>query len=325
MLYNRAMTTTPQQVATKVQFVTIDDNHAGQRIDNYLVTLLKGVPKSRVYRILRKGEVRVNKKRIKPVYKLQEGDIVRVPPVTMSEEKPLPNPKLDKIASLESHIIFEDDYLIVINKPSGIAVHGGSGLKFGLIEGLRALRPDARYLELVHRLDRDTSGCMLVAKKRSTLRALHQQLREKTIEKNYLALVLGQWEKTDKAVHAPLLKNTLQSGERLVRVDPEGKESHTKFKIVQRFEDCTLVQASPVTGRTHQIRVHTLYAGHPIACDDKYGDDTFDKQMRKLGLNRLFLHSASLKFFHPNTETDMRFEAPMDKSLKQTIESLRKT
>jgi len=319
------MTTTPEQVATKVQFVTIDDNHAGQRIDNYLVTLLKGVPKSRVYRILRKGEVRVNKKRIKPVYKLQLDDVVRIPPIKIDEEKPLPNPKLAKIAGLEAHILFEDDYLLIMNKPSGIAVHGGSGLKFGLIEGLRALRPDARFLELVHRLDRDTSGCIMIAKKRSTLRALHQQLREKTVEKNYLALVQGQWEKTDKAIIAPLLKNTLKSGERVVRVDPEGKESHTKFKIVQRFEDCTLVQASPVTGRTHQIRVHTLYTGHPIACDDKYGDQGFDNAMKKLGLNRLFLHSSTLRFFHPNTEVEMRFEAPMDDSLKQTIAALRKT
>lgn len=319
------MTKIPQQVATSVQFVTIDDNHAGQRIDNYLVTLLKGVPKSRVYRILRKGEVRVNKKRIKPVYKLQGGDIVRIPPIKLDEEKPLPNPKLDKIASLERHILFEDDYLMIINKPSGIAVHGGSGLKFGLIEGLRALRPAARFLELVHRLDRDTSGCIMVAKKRSTLRALHQQLREKTVEKNYLALVRGQWQKSDKAVNAPLLKNTLKSGERVVRVDADGKESYTKFKIIQRFEDCTLVQASPVTGRTHQIRVHTLHAGHPIAGDDKYGDESFDNKLRTLGLNRLFLHSASLRFFHPNTEIEMLFEAPMDSPLKQTLESLRKT
>ncbi|MDP2562220.1 23S rRNA pseudouridine(955/2504/2580) synthase RluC [Psychrobium sp. 1_MG-2023] len=319
------MTDIQKQDAPKVQFVTIDDNHAGQRIDNFLVTFLKGVPKSRVYRILRKGEVRVNKKRIKPVYRLADGDIVRIPPIHVSEEKALPNAKLEKIASLEKHIIFEDKYLMVINKPSGIAVHGGSGLKFGLIEGLRALRPDAKFLELVHRLDRDTSGCILVAKRRSTLRALHEQLREKTVEKNYLALVLGQWDKADKAVNAPLLKNTLQSGERIVRVNPEGKESYTKFKIVQRFENCTLVQASPVTGRTHQIRVHTLHTGHPIAGDDKYGDRQFDSEMKKSGLNRLFLHSASLRFFHPNEETTMFFEAPMDDSLKATVAALRKT
>ncbi len=320
------MTDTPKkEVATKVQFVTIDDNHAGQRIDNFLLTLLKGVPKSRVYRILRKGEVRVNKKRIKPVYRLIDGDIVRVPPVTMSEEKELPNPKLAKIASLESNIIFEDNYLIVMNKPSGIAVHGGSGLKFGLIEGLRALRPDAKFLELVHRLDRDTSGCILIAKRRSTLRALHEQLREKTVEKNYLALVLGQWDKSDKAVNAPLLKNTVQSGERIVRVNPEGKDSYTRFKIEQRFEDCTLVQASPVTGRTHQIRVHTLHTGHPIAGDDKYGDKDFDKKMKAIGLNRLFLHSANLRFFHPNVEETMFFEAPLDDVLKRTLAALRKT
>lgn len=319
------MSEKPQEIATKVQFVTIDENHVGQRIDNFLVTFLKGVPKTRVYRILRKGEVRVNKKRIKPVYRLNDGDIVRIPPVTMSEPKELPNAKLTKVASLEQHIIYEDKYLMVMNKPSGIAVHGGSGLKFGLIEGLRALRPDAKFLELVHRLDRDTSGCILIAKRRSTLRALHEQLREKTVEKNYLALVKGQWDKSDKAVNAPLLKNTLQSGERIVRVNPEGKESYTKFKIVQRFENCTLVQASPVTGRTHQIRVHTLHAGHPIAGDDKYGDKPFDKHMKGLGLNRLFLHSASVRFFHPNEETTMFFEAPFDVVLKATVDELRKT
>jgi len=180
-MYNAAMSEKQEQVATKVQFVTIDDNHAGQRIDNFLVTFLKGVPKSRVYRILRKGEVRVNKKRVKPVYRLADGDIVRVPPVRMDDEKELPNVKLEKVATLEQNIIYEDNYLIVMNKPSGIAVHGGSGLKFGLIEGLRALRPDAKALELVHRLDRDTSGCILIAKRRSTLRALHEQLREKTV------------------------------------------------------------------------------------------------------------------------------------------------
>lgn len=321
----RAMNEKQSQVAAKVQFVTIDDNHAGQRIDNFLVTFLKGVPKSRVYRILRKGEVRVNKKRIKPVYRLNDGDIVRIPPIRMEEEKELPNAKLEKVASLEQHIIYEDKYLIVMNKPSGIAVHGGSGLKFGLIEGLRALRPDAKSLELVHRLDRDTSGCILIAKRRSTLRSLHEQLREKTVEKNYLALVKGQWSKEDKAVNAPLLKNTLASGERIVRVNPEGKDSYTKFKIVQRFEDCTLVQASPVTGRTHQIRVHTLHAGHPIAGDDKYGDKAFDKAMKAHGLNRLFLHSASVRFFHPNEETTMFFEAPFDDALKNTIAGLRKT
>ena len=321
----RAMNEKQPQVAAKVQFVTIDDNHAGQRIDNFLVTFLKGVPKSRVYRILRKGEVRVNKKRVKPVYRLNDGDIVRVPPIRMDEEKELPNAKLEKVASLEKHIIFEDKYLIVMNKPSGIAVHGGSGLKFGLIEGLRALRPDAKSLELVHRLDRDTSGCILIAKRRSTLRALHEQLREKTVEKNYLALVKGQWRKEDKAVNAPLLKNTVASGERIVRVNPEGKDSYTKFKIVQRFEDCTLIQASPVTGRTHQIRVHTLHAGHPIAGDDKYGDKAFDKTMKAHGLNRLFLHSASVRFFHPNEETTMFFEAPFDDALKSTVTALRKT
>lgn len=310
------------KTAAKVQLVTIDDCHAGQRIDNFLITQLKGVPKSRVYRILRKGEVRVNKKRVKPVYKLNEGDIVRIPPIRITEESEAPNVKLERVAALESQILFEDDYLLVLNKPSGMAVHGGSGLKFGVIEGLRALRPDARYLELVHRLDRDTSGCLLIAKKRSALRSLHEQLRNKTVEKNYQALVVGTWQKMDRAVRAPLLKNTLKSGERVVRVDPEGKESETRFKILQRYEGATLVQASPITGRTHQIRVHTLHAGHPIACDDKYGDQTFCDKMRSLGLNRLFLHAAELSFVHPGTEMTMRFEAPLDNHLKQALAAL---
>ena len=323
--YNSAaMSILEDKVAAKVQFVTIDDCHAGQRIDNFLMTQLKGVPKSRVYRILRKGEVRVNKKRVKPEYKLADGDQVRIPPIRVSEETEVPNVKLDRVAALESQILYEDDHLMVINKASGMAVHGGSGLKFGVIEGLRALRPDARFLELVHRLDRDTSGCLLVAKKRSALRSLHEQLRNKTVEKNYHALVRGQWQKTDRKVCAPLLKNTLKSGERVVRVDPQGKESETRFKILQRYQDATLVQASPITGRTHQIRVHTLHAGHPIACDDKYGDQAFCSKMRQRGLNRLFLHAAELSFLHPKTEVTMRFEAPLDDELSAALEALDK-
>ena len=271
-----------------VKIVAITADEAGQRIDNFLRTQLKGVPKSMIYRILRKGEVRVNKKRIKPEYKLEAGDEVRIP-------------------------------------PSGTAVHGGSGLSFGVIEGLRALRPEARFLELVHRLDRDTSGVLLVAKKRSALRSLHEQLREKGMQKDYLALVRGQWQSHVKSVQAPLLKNILQSGERIVRVSQEGKPSETRFKVEERYAFATLVRCSPVTGRTHQIRVHTQYAGHPIAFDDRYGDREFDRQLTEAGtgLNRLFLHAAALKFTHPGTGEVMRIEAPMDEGLKRCLQKLR--
>ncbi|WP_294912733.1 23S rRNA pseudouridine(955/2504/2580) synthase RluC [Tatumella sp. UBA2305] len=307
-----------------VQFVAITAEHAGQRIDNFLRTFLKGVPKSMIYRILRKGEVRVNKKRIKPEYKLLDGDEIRVPPVRVSEkEVPEVSPKLDKVAELERAVIYEDDAILVLNKPSGTAVHGGSGLSFGVIEGLRALRPEARFLELVHRLDRDTSGVLLVAKKRSALRSLHEQLREKGMQKDYLALVKGQWPSHVKSVKAPLLKNILQSGERVVRVSSEGKPSETRFKVEERYQFASLVKASPITGRTHQIRVHTLHADHPIAFDDRYGDRAFDQQLSDTGLNRLFLHAAALTFTHPSTGETLRLEAPMDETLRRCLSRLR--
>ncbi len=308
-----------------VRIIAISADEAGQRIDNFLRTQLKGVPKSMIYRILRKGEVRVNKKRIKPEYKLEPGDEVRIPPVRVAErEEDAVSPKLAKVASLADAILYEDEYILVMNKPSGTAVHGGSGLSFGVIEGLRALRPDARFLELVHRLDRDTSGILLVAKKRSALRSLHEQLREKGMQKDYLALVRGQWPSHLKAVQAPLLKNILQSGERVVRVSSEGKPSETRFKVEERYEQATLVKASPITGRTHQIRVHTLHAGHPIAFDDRYGEREFDRQLAETGLNRLFLHAAALRFTHPHTGEVMRVEAPLDEKLKRCLMLLRK-
>lgn len=308
----------------QVQFIDISDDEAGQRIDNFLLTKLKGVPKSMIYRIIRKGEVRVNKGRIKPEYKLVEGDQVRVPPVRVAERETAPvSAKLDKVAALANCILFEDDVLLVLNKPSGTAVHGGSGLSFGVIEGLRALRPEARFLELVHRLDRDTSGILLVAKKRSALRALHEQLRLKQMQKDYLALVRGNWQSHMKVIQAPLIKNILQSGERVVKVSSEGKPSETRFKVEERFDNATLVKASPVTGRTHQIRVHTLYAGHPIAFDDRYGDKQFDSQLAGTGLNRLFLHASALKFTHPKTGEEMRLQAPLDNQLNHCLKILR--
>ena len=305
--------TAEKAISASVQFFTISDDEAGQRLDNFLLAKLKGVPKSLIYRIVRKGEVRVNKGRIKPEYKLQEDDVVRVPPVRVAEKNEAPvSTKLNKVAELESQILYEDEVMLVINKPSGIAVHGGSGLSFGVIEALRALRPQARFLELVHRIDRDTSGILLVAKKRSALRNLHEQLREKVVQKDYLALVRGQWQSHVKVVKAPLLKNELASGERMVKVSE-----------AERYPSATLVKASPVTGRTHQIRVHTQYTGHPIACDDKYGDRDFDQKMQQIGLNRLFLHAYSIRFEHPRTGEEMVITAPLDKKMKAVLAKLR--
>ncbi len=312
------MNSTNQQV----RLLVIDAEQEGQRIDNFLKTQLKGVPKSLIYRIVRKGEVRVNKKRIKPEYKLEIGDEVRIPPVRVAEENALPSAKLSSIQALEAQILYEDEALIVLNKPAGMAVHGGSGLSFGVIEGLRALRPESRFLELVHRLDRDTSGCLLVAKKRSALKSLNEQLRLKSMRKQYAALVRGQWQNHVKVVNAPLLKNVLQSGERIVRVNPEGKPSETRFRVMMRFAEATLVEASPITGRTHQIRVHTAHTGHPIACDDKYGEAEFDARMRALGLQRLFLHASRVTFVHPGSQKEMSFEAPLDPHLQQLLQVL---
>lgn len=311
------------EIKLPVQIVEIEPDFIGQRIDNFLLARLKGVPKSVIYRVLRKGEVRVNKKRIKPEYKLQQDDVIRIPPITVATQAEPVSVKLSMVKNLEQHILFEDNDLIVLNKPSGMAVHGGSGLQFGVIEALRALRPLAKHLELVHRLDRDTSGCLLIAKKRSVLTHLHEQLRNKTVEKKYWALVAGDWDNKVRKVTEPLKKNTLQSGERVVRVDEQdGKPSETRFRILQRYQQGTLVEAFPVTGRTHQIRVHTACKGHPIACDDKYGDNVFTAQMQQLGLNRLFLHAKTLSFMHPMTETTLRVEAPLDEALEQALSKL---
>ena len=314
-----------EQINHSVRFQTISADQAGQRIDNYLLSQLKGVPKSMIYRIIRKGEVRVNKGRVKAEYKLQADDVVRIPPVKVSAKEHAPiSHKLHQVAQLEQQILFEDEVLLVLNKPSGVAVHGGSGLSFGVIEALRSLRPDARFLELVHRLDRDTSGILLVAKKRSALRHLHEQLRNKTIQKEYLALVRGQWQSHCKVINAPLNKNELASGERIVRVSEQGKPSETRFSVEERYgQEATLIKAMPVTGRTHQIRVHTQYAGHPIALDSKYGDQTFDQKMQTFGLNRLFLHAYAIRFEHPKSGETLRLSAELDAEMKTVLRKLR--
>ena len=311
--------TTP---TTSVQLLEVAPELAGQRIDNFLRTQLKGVPKTLIYRILRKGEVRVNKGRIKPEYKLQAGDIVRVPPLRLAErDEPAPLAQ-SLLERLEAAIVYEDKALLVINKPAGIAVHGGSGLSFGVIEAMRQLRPECKDLELAHRLDRDNSGLLMVAKKRSLLRHLHEQLRGDGVDKRYLALVRGSWPSGKKQIAAPLLKNNLRSGERMVEVNPEGKEALTEFRVVRRFgEFATLVEARPITGRTHQIRVHAKYAGHPIAGDSKYGDDEFSREIRELGGKRLFLHAHSLSLRLPDGQ-HLQIDAPVDELWSKTLERL---
>jgi 23S rRNA pseudouridine955/2504/2580 synthase len=305
-----------------VRLVEVAPEFAGQRIDNFLITYLKGVPKTLIYRILRKGEVRVNKGRIKPEYKLQAGDVVRVPPVRVPErDEPVPVAQ-GLLQRLEAAIVHEDKGLIVLNKPAGIAVHGGSGLSFGVIEAFRQLRPDAKELELVHRLDRDTSGLLMIAKKRSMLRHLHEQLRGDGVDKRYMALVRGNWPTAQKQVRAPLLKSNLRSGERMVEVNEEGKEALTLFKVLRRFGDfATLVEARPITGRTHQIRVHALHAGHCIAGDPKYGDEDFSREIRDLGGKRLFLHAYALTVPLPEGG-ELKVEAPVDEMWAKTVERL---
>ena len=311
----RAMT----QIHQQVQLLTIEAEHEGQRIDNFLKTQLKGVPKSLIYRILRKGEVRVNKKRIKPEYKLCAGDEVRVPPVRVAEKNELPSANLGSIQRLESQILFEDEAMIVLNKPSGMAVHGGSGLSFGVIEGLRALRPEARFLELVHRLDRDTSGCLLLAKSRPALLALNTSLKQQQMDKRYLALVAGRWPARRDFVAARLDRYTLANGERRVRVDAEGKVARTRFAVREAFPKVSLLEAEPVTGRTHQIRVHAAHAGHPLLGDDKYGTRESQQLAARLGLSRLFLHAESLAFPEPTSGREVRIRAPLPDDLESVL------
>ena len=298
----------------------IGEEAGGQRIDNYLVKVLKGVPKSHVYRILRSGEVRVNGGRAKPDYRVQTGDELRIPPVRVAERAPRATPPVS--AALERAIVFEDEYLLALNKPSGLAVHGGSGVSFGVIEQLRGQRPQARFLELVHRLDRDTSGVLLLAKKRSALTALHAELREGKVKKYYLVLVKGKWRNAKQAVRLNLHKYLLASGERRVAVTEDGQESHTVFELKQAWRDYTLLRAELKTGRTHQIRVHLAHLGYPIAGDDKYGDFDLNKQLARTGLKRMFLHAASVSFRHPASGAKVTVEAPLPAELQSFLQTL---
>jgi 23S rRNA pseudouridine955/2504/2580 synthase len=304
-----------------IQYLTVTNDHAGQRLDNFLMPRLKGLPKSRLYRIIRKGELRINKKRVKPDCRLQEGDIIRIPPLRLAP--PITNILNAKLALLlEKAIIFEDKHFLVLNKPSGIAVHGGSGIHLGVIEALRLLRPQLKFLELVHRLDRDTSGCLLLAKKSSVLKELHELLRSGQMKKTYIALVAGHWPKSLLKVDAPLYKNQLQSGERIVRVQTEGKNSLTEFSVQHYYTESSLITAMPITGRTHQIRVHAQFAKHPIIGDDKYGDREINKQMRELGCKRLFLHANQLEFTISSIGKIMTLTAELPEDLSQVLNRL---
>lgn len=306
----------------KARILIVSADEAGQRLDNYLLRHLKGVPRSHVYRLLRTGQVRVNRGRNKAHYKLAAGDAVRLPPVRQAEPDAPARPGGGLVRLLESAILHESDDLLVLNKPAGLAVHGGSGVNLGAIEALRAMRPEARFLELVHRLDRETSGCLLVAKKRSMLRGLHALLRDGAVEKRYLALLAGRWRRPGE-VRLALRKNQMQGGERMVQVAADGKDAISRFVLREHFPDATLTEVRILTGRTHQIRVHAAQAGHPVLGDDKYGDRQANRAFREYGLKRMFLHAAGLAFDHPGTGEPLRFEAPLDAELAGVVAKLK--
>ena len=310
-----------------VSQATITEDEQGQRLDNYLLRICKGVPKSHVYRIVRSGEIRVNSKRVDVSYRLQLGDVLRIPPIRIAQREQ------EIVAGAEIKvdlpIIFEDEAMLVVDKPSGIAVHGGSGVSFGVIEALRRQRPQARFLELAHRLDRETSGILLVGKKRSALNALHDMFREgglgeggRGADKRYLVLVKGRWMDPLRNVKLPLFKYLLDSGERRVRVAENGKASHTIFRLKARWENFTLLEAELKTGRTHQIRVHLAHLGFPIAGDEKYGDFSLNRELPKAGLKRMFLHAWQMKFPHPVSGDPLHLEAPLPEALDSFLKKL---
>jgi 23S rRNA pseudouridine955/2504/2580 synthase len=311
----------------QVSYVQAQEGDAGQRLDNFLLRTLGQVPRSLVYRILRTGQVRVNGRRAKPAYRLATGDRVRLPPLERkgggegdAEAPKTPSKSLREFVA--GAVIHEDRDLIVVNKPAGVAVHGGSGVSFGVIEALRAVHPQIKELELVHRLDRETSGCLLVAKRRAVLRELHAQLRERTIEKRYLTLVVGRWPFGVKTIDLPLKTNLKQGGERVVRVHSEGQHADTTFTPIEQFgKFATLLDVGLGTGRTHQIRVHAAHAGYPVAGDEKYGDRDKDAKLKEYGLSRMFLHAASLAF--RRGDEPFSVTAPLPPELQSVLEKLR--
>jgi 23S rRNA pseudouridine955/2504/2580 synthase len=305
-----------------VTWLEIDEGAAGQRIDNFLLRQLKGVPKSHIYRILRSGEVRVNSGRVDATCRLEVGDKVRVPPIRLAAQSEAGG---KTVGQFSGTILFEDDALLVVDKPAGTAVHGGSGVSHGVIEQLRHARPDLRFLELVHRLDKETSGVLLLAKKRSALTKLHAMMRDGQVEKHYFVLVKGHWHNQRQHVKLPLYKFLTESGERRVMVSEDGQASHTIFTLENAWTDFSLLDAELKTGRTHQIRVHLAHLGYPIAGDDKYGDFPLNKQLAKQGLKRMFLHAHRIAFAHPLTGEALIFEAPLPKDLADFVRSLEDT
>ena len=300
-----------------VTWLEVGEEAEGQRLDNFLLRIAKGVPKSHIYRIVRSGEVRVNKGRVAADYRLQVGDQLRVPPMRTAER-----PSQAAVPARDFEIAWEDHALMVIDKPAGVAVHGGSGVSFGVIEQLRRARPLAKFLELAHRLDRDTSGLLVVAKKRMALTKLHDQFRDGGISKRYLALVKGRWRNELQHVRLPLHKYLTADGERRVSVNPEGKPSHSIMRLVARWENFSLVEVELKTGRTHQIRVHLAHLGFPIAGDDKYGDFSLNKVLQKTGLGRMFLHAAELALPHPLSGAPLQLESPLPGELRSFVERL---
>ena len=307
---------TSESTVTPVRKVSIDGDAAGQRIDNFLRRELPGVPKGRLYRLLRRGEVRVNGGRVRAEYKLAEGDEVRIPPARINTAGAPPPAKLS--AAIVDHVLYEDKRIIVIDKPTGLAVHGGSGISHGVIELMRHARPELRDLSLVHRLDRETSGCLVLAKRRSALRALHEKFRQGIVEKNYLALAVGDWQIGEQLIDAPLLVKHRKGGERHVIVDDGGKPAQTRIRLSRRYRDYSLLQCSPLTGRTHQIRVHAQAAGFPLAGDERYGDPAANRKAKKHGLPRLFLHAQSIAF--PDEKgNELHFTAPLADDLERFL------
>jgi 23S rRNA pseudouridine955/2504/2580 synthase len=299
----------------------VGEESGGQRIDNYLQKLLKGVPKSHIYRILRSGEIRVNSRRVDPTYRVQPGDRVRIPPIRTAQ----PAAGRGPVAAFHGAVLLEDEDLLVVDKPAGVAVHGGSGISSGVIEQMRAARPGLRFLELAHRLDRDTSGILVLAKKRSALTDVHAQLREGQVRKHYLVLVLGEWKDEKRNVRLALHKFVTPSGERRVVVDEEeGMESHTVFRLERALRGCSLLDAELKTGRTHQIRVHLSHLGFPIAGDDKYGDFAANKALAKAGLKRMFLHAWRIELRHPRSGERVRLEAPLPEELVRYLDAVGK-
>ena len=299
----------------------IDESAAGQRLDNYLLGALKGVPRSHIYRLIRSGQVRVNSGRVTPKHRLKAGDRVRVPPVSARPPTPAPSSG-GSLAWLEQRIVYEDARLLVLDKPAGLAVHGGTGVALGCIEALRALRPDVKELELVHRLDRATSGCLLVAKRRSALRALHALLREGEVDKRYLTLVQGRWREAVAEIVAPLVTKR-GPGESRVRVATGGKAARSSFRLLETLgRTASLLEVSIATGRTHQIRVHAAHLGHPVAGDERYGDRDFNDAMRRFGLRRMFLHSHSMAFEWPETGEAFSVSVPLPQELEDVLKAL---